>query len=172
MAYTLKNLKITSTDLVDQGANPEAHVRLFKSVVAQGASPLELAQQEEIAQLKKQLAMEKMVSFAKKFEDLGKQPEDLAGTLYHLKETSPVAYGDYVSILEEQLILTRQSTLFVELGHNTQQSGPSVEQLDQLATRRAEKDYISTADAVVKIFEENPDFAKEYEKSYWGKRHS
>ncbi len=30
MAYKLKNLKITSTDLVDQGANPEAQVGLLK----------------------------------------------------------------------------------------------------------------------------------------------
>lgn len=30
MAARLKNLKITSTDLVDQGANPDAHIRLFK----------------------------------------------------------------------------------------------------------------------------------------------
>lgn len=30
MAAKLKNLKITSTDLVDQGANPDAYIRLFK----------------------------------------------------------------------------------------------------------------------------------------------
>ncbi len=30
MAYKLKNLQITSTDLVDQGANPEAQIGLFK----------------------------------------------------------------------------------------------------------------------------------------------
>jgi len=30
MATKLKDLKITSTDLVDQGANPDAHIRLFK----------------------------------------------------------------------------------------------------------------------------------------------
>ncbi len=30
MATKLKGLKITSTDLVDQGANPDAHIRLFK----------------------------------------------------------------------------------------------------------------------------------------------
>ena len=30
MAQRLKDLKITSTDLVQQGANPDAHIRLFK----------------------------------------------------------------------------------------------------------------------------------------------
>ena len=30
MATKLKNLSVTSVDLVDQGANPDAHVRLFK----------------------------------------------------------------------------------------------------------------------------------------------
>ena len=31
MATKLKNLKITKVDFVDDGANPEAHIRLFKS---------------------------------------------------------------------------------------------------------------------------------------------
>lgn len=31
MATKLKNLKITSVDLVEQGANPEAHIKLYKS---------------------------------------------------------------------------------------------------------------------------------------------
>ena len=30
MANKLKNLSVTSVDLVDQGANPDAHIRLFK----------------------------------------------------------------------------------------------------------------------------------------------
>ena len=30
MATKLKNLSVTSVDLVDRGANPDAHVRLFK----------------------------------------------------------------------------------------------------------------------------------------------
>ena len=29
-ATKLKNLSVTSVDLVDQGANPDAHIRLFK----------------------------------------------------------------------------------------------------------------------------------------------
>ncbi len=32
MAFKLKNLEITSTDLVDQGANPEAQIGLFKGL--------------------------------------------------------------------------------------------------------------------------------------------
>ena len=31
MATKLKNLKITKVDFVDDGANPEAHIRLFKT---------------------------------------------------------------------------------------------------------------------------------------------
>ena len=30
MANKLKDLSVTSVDLVDQGANPDAHIRLFK----------------------------------------------------------------------------------------------------------------------------------------------
>lgn len=30
MAAKLKNLKVTKVDFVDQGANPDAHIKLFK----------------------------------------------------------------------------------------------------------------------------------------------
>jgi hypothetical protein len=38
MAKSLKNLRITSTDLVDAGANPDAHIRLFKRAPDGGGS--------------------------------------------------------------------------------------------------------------------------------------
>lgn len=37
MATKLKNLKITSVDLVEQGANPDAHIKLYKSKDGRGA---------------------------------------------------------------------------------------------------------------------------------------
>lgn len=36
MVTKLKNLKITSVDLVEQGANPDAHIKLYKSKSGQG----------------------------------------------------------------------------------------------------------------------------------------
>lgn len=41
MVTKLKNLKITSVDLVEQGANPDAHIKLYKSKSGQGEKPLE-----------------------------------------------------------------------------------------------------------------------------------
>ena len=43
MATKLKNLAVTSVDLVDQGANPDAHIRLFK----RGAEPEDEPSEEE-----------------------------------------------------------------------------------------------------------------------------
>ena len=43
MATKLKNLAVTSVDLVDQGANPDAHIRLFK----RGAEPEDEPTEEE-----------------------------------------------------------------------------------------------------------------------------
>lgn len=170
MAYTLKNLKITSTDLVDQGANPDAHVRLFKRSGENTQSLLEVQQQAEISQLKKRLVLQELETFAKKFEPLGKQSTKLADTFYQLKNTDQEIYQEFVALLDEQLTMTRQSTLFMELGHSTQGRSvtPTIEGLDQMATHRANEEDISSADAVVKIFEENPEFALEYEKQYRG----
>lgn len=41
MATKLKNLKITSVDLVEQGANPDAHIKLYKSKNGQGQAGAE-----------------------------------------------------------------------------------------------------------------------------------
>ena len=41
MATKLKNLKITSVDLVEQGANPDAHIKLYKSKSGQGQTAME-----------------------------------------------------------------------------------------------------------------------------------
>lgn len=41
MATKLKNLKITSVDLVEQGANPDAHIKLYKSKNGQGQTNAE-----------------------------------------------------------------------------------------------------------------------------------
>lgn len=69
MANKLKNLSVTSVDLVDQGANPDAHIRLFK----RGAEP----QEDEPTESEKGLFKKFLHWFSKGYEDAqkGADPE-------------------------------------------------------------------------------------------------
>lgn len=90
MATKLKNLKITSTDLVDQGANPDAHICLFKSAqppdlpckevkeASEGELDLLLEEEPELNEteedsMKKGLEKEMTPEDKKAFEDLAKR---------------------------------------------------------------------------------------------------
>lgn len=71
MATMLKGLEITSTDLVDQGANPDAHIRLFKSVDGENGATSE---KKEVEDLEKEV------------EDLEKEVDDLESEAQDEKE--------------------------------------------------------------------------------------
>lgn len=168
MITKLKNLQITSTDLVDRGANPEAHIRLLKRDLPP-VSSVEKRQEQEIIALKKQLAQQEFLAMAKKYESLGKNPEEFAPTLQQLKEVDEPLFGEVCALLDQQVILMEQSKWFVEIGNNTQGEGTgALNQLRALAQGKEKKENISPAQAMVSAYEENPELAEEYEKSYWG----
>lgn len=69
MATKLKNLAVTSVDLVDQGANPDAHIQLFK----RGENP-----EDEPTESEKGLFKKFLHWFTKGYEDAhkGNEPKD------------------------------------------------------------------------------------------------
>lgn len=70
MATKLKNLKITKVDFVDDGANPEAHIKLFKSKDGQGnEEPAEGNEPERKPNFWKRLL--RMIEKAAETEDMG-----------------------------------------------------------------------------------------------------
>lgn len=191
MATKLKELTITSTDLVDQGANPEAHVCLFKTAdvdlgVTQGILKGDLEDfsvekreyvekmarlEGEVAILKQSLLRKDMETLAKRFEVIGKNAEDLASVLLRMKEAGDDVYGIYLKSLEEQVDLLEKRGLFQEFG--TSIGGETLEtggRLEQRALEIEKREGISEAKAMMRAFEENPELALAYEKEFLGKR--
>ena len=127
-------------------------------------------QNAEVEELKKNLEIERLTAVAKKYEVLGKKADDLAVKLYELKKAGGTVYDDYVTLLDENVTTLTKSGLFSELGRNTQGSA-GIEQAIGIKAAEVAKSAdggMTTPDAIVKAWEENPELAAQYEAEYMG----
>ena len=118
------------------------------------------------------LEMKELEAVAKKYECLGKKPEDEAKILYELKKSGEASYNAYISALDAQVDLTKNSGLFAEIGKSgnynytsVAKSEPEVK-IGEIAKSYMEKD--PTLDynmAVAKAWENNPDLMAAYEEA-------
>lgn len=109
----------------------------------------------EVAELKKQLEMKDLVQVAKKYEILGKKPEELAEKLYELKKAGDNIYNEYTSILDEALNVTETSDLFKELGTSRSGGGAGLNEIVK-ELRKADP-ALTHEKAVAKAFEQHPE---------------
>lgn len=129
------------------------------------------SQSARIEALEKQFAMKDLVSLAKKYEAIGENAEELAKTLYEMKEAGEDIYKTYVSGLDKTLELYQKSGLFSEIGKSY--GAPVVGNFaksDIEAKIDAFADGImkaapemSRVQAVAKAWEDHPELASEYE---------
>ena len=128
-------------------------------------------QSAEVEELKKRLEIERLTAVAQKYEVLGKNAGELAAKLYELKKAGGTVYDDYVALLDENVITLTKSGLFSELGKNTQGSAGTAQSLGIKAAELAKAaGGMSTPEAIIKAFEENPELAAQYEAEYMGGR--
>ena len=125
----------------------------------------------EVAELKKNLEIEKLKTVAKKYEVLGKNSDDLATKLYDLKKAGGTVYDDYVALLDENVETVTKSGLFGEIGSNQQGSMGTAQSLQTKAAEIGKSaGGMSSAEAIVKAFEDNPELAAQYDAEYKGNR--
>lgn len=124
---------------------------------------------EEVAELKKSLALERMTEIAKSYECIGKKADELAPKLVELQKAGGSAYDDFVAILDELKKAQEESVLFKEFGSNNGMAtggGQAWQQIEEIAKSYREKDdKLSHAESIVKACEENPQLVNAYEDS-------
>ena len=86
MATKLKNLKVTKVDFVDDGANPDAHIRLYKSKDGTPEPPQE-AETGESPNFWKRL----FTSIAKAFSA---NSEDFESALEEIEKSGAESFGE------------------------------------------------------------------------------
>lgn len=125
------------------------------------------AQLEEIENLKKSLEIERLTTFAKKYEIIGKNADELAAKLYDLKKAGGTVYADYVALLDENLTAVEKGGLFKAIGSDNSGTTDTVGKITAAAGEIAKSANTGmTPEAVVKAWESNPDLAQAYEAEY------
>ena len=109
---------------------------------------------DEVAELRKALEMRDMMDVAKQYEIIGKNANELAEKLYGLKKAGGTAYDDYVGLLDE-MKKTAESGVFKEYGSS--KSGTTNNLSHAVAEILKQHPNLTTAQAVVKAYEQNPE---------------
>lgn len=112
----------------------------------------------EISQIKKAREIDKLTQIAKKYEPLGKNPEELAEKLYTVRSASDDAYNEVCKALDDQLELQERSGIFKEFGSN--RSGATNELETAVAEIRKSKPDISRTDAIELAYRNNPNLSE------------
>lgn len=120
--------------------------------------------------LTKSLEMKDLEEVAKKYEVLGEKPEELAKTLYDMKQQGEDVYKQYVSVLDKSLEVVNKSGLFGEIGKSAYHGGVAksdVEgKIEAIAGDIAKSNPgMTRQQALAKAWEQNPELAIEYENS-------
>lgn len=100
---------------------------------------------------------------AKKYEVIGKKPEELIPVLKSLKGTS--AYDEMISVMDAAVDAVEKSALFTEIGKTGHGTGDAMKQANEKAAEIMKADpNLSHAQALDRVFQQNPELAAQVEK--------
>lgn len=139
--------------------------------VYKGLNPAVKAELESLKKFKDDIENQQLTQVAKKYEVLGKKPEDLVPTLKSLKAAGGTAYDDMIAVLDSAVQMTEQSGMFSEVGKSNHGSAPAhvaksaaEGKIETIAKEFMEKNpNLGYTQAVAKAWAENPDIYDEYE---------
>ena len=140
---------------------PELHPEVKKALDENAA----LRTQMEAMQ--KSLEVKDLTVIAKKYEIIGKNAAELAEKLYGLKKAGGTHYDDTIALLDEQVALVEKGGLFAEIGTaRAGANGTDTALGAKAAELRKTNTDMSSPEAVIKAFEDNPELAAQYEADY------
>lgn len=120
----------------------------------------------ENEELKKMLAMTELTGIAKSYDVLGKDPEELAKSLYTMKQAG--MYDEYIEALDIAKAAKEKTdaTLFTEIGKSRDGVACGVEEKIARAAAEIRKadPSMSQVQAIAKAWELNPDLIREYDR--------
>lgn len=128
--------------------------------------------QEELRKAREfrdQVETQQLTAVAKKYELLGKKPEELVPLLKSLKAAGGTAYDDMISILDSNLAAVEKSGVFSEIGKRGSEGSSGDNAWGKIEAAAQEiiksKPGMRWADAVDSACLAHPELVQEYEKS-------
>lgn len=135
--------------------------------IYKGVNPAVMAEIEELRKFKQSIEEKQVLDVAKRYEILGKKPDELAGVLKSLKAVGGTAYDDMISMLDSAAQAVEQSKVFGEIGKRgvTGSDNPWAK-IEAAASEIVKSNAgMSYADAIDKACLEHPELLKAYEDS-------
>lgn len=123
---------------------------------------------DEVAEIKKGLLMKQYTETAQKYAVMGKDPAELAKSLYEMNERDPEICKQYIAVLDEGLQMVNKSGMFAEIGKGMRgTASTAVGKVEGIAKSLMQADpTMSYHAAMAKAWEQNPDLVSEYDKEY------
>jgi len=138
------------------------------SDIYKGLHPAVAAELQALQKYREQKETEELEAVAKKYEVLGRKPEELVQTFKSLKAAGGTAYADMVATLDQSLAMVEKSRVFGEIGKSSHYGGSMTSaesKVEDIAKGYMAKDpSLSRSMALAKAWEENPDIMEEYEE--------
>lgn len=134
--------------------------------IYKGLHPAVAAELKELRKRADAAEERELTEVAKKYEILGKKPEELAKTLKTLKAAGGTAYDDMISVLDASLASVEKSGAFNEIGKSRSGQPDAWDQIEKHADDIMKAAPTMTrAQAIEKACEQHPDLVAEYEQN-------
>lgn len=158
LTYTPDVVISATTELVESGEGEDIY---------KGIHPVVKAQLESLEKFKAETELRELGQVAKKYEMIGKKPEELAPVLKSLRDAGGTAYNDMIAVLDQTLETVEKSGAFSEIGKSGYGSNENSAEakIGVIAKGIMEQDpSIPYSKAVAKAWEEHPELLAEYDE--------
>lgn len=140
-----------------------------KEDIYKGLHPAVKAEMEALKKFKDEAEVRELTSIAKKYEVIGKKPEELVPTLKSLKAAGGTAYNDMIGLLDSMVDTVEQSGVFAEIGKSGEAgAGSEGETIAKVRAKAAEikksRPELTDAQAMDEAFLSDPTLLAEFDK--------
>ena len=162
----------TATDPVAKAAEPAPTTPAAGDTddIYKGMHPAVAEELRNLRKFREETEGREILAVAKKYELLGKKPEELAPVLKSLKAAGGTAYADMIGILDANLAVIQASPAFSEIGKRGGNGAPVNDadaawaQIEKKAEEiRKAAPAMTCAEAIDKACIDNPDLVRQYE---------
>lgn len=138
--------------------------------IYKGLHPAVRAEMEALRKFREDAETKELTEVAKKYEIIGKKPEELVPTLKSLRAAGGTAYDDMIGLLDATLNAVQQSGVFGEIGKSREGTGGTTreEAVTKVRAKAAEikksKPGLTDAQAMDEAFLANPELLAELDR--------
>lgn len=151
-------------------ATTETSVSSDSGDIYKGLHPAVKAEMEALRKFREDTEIKELTEVAKKYELIGKKPEELIPTLKSLRAAGGTAYDDMIGILDATLNAVQQSGIFGEIGKSREGTGGTTreEVIAKVRAKTAEikksRPDLTDAQAMDEVLLANPELRAELDK--------